>query len=178
MVPVDTDVAVSDEVAVATIWSLRQVANRVLNWSQYRIGRLLQTLVTNDGSPRAEVLARVSNTAQQAELSLRQSIARECAADSCALCTTTTRHEDEGQSGTTPYPCEVMHATGTQGTMGNTGSWELQEPREPWEPKEPREPRETWEPGKYRNLRNSRNQGNHGNLGTIVTQGTMGNTGT
>ena len=101
VVPVDTDVAVSDEVAVATIRSLRQVANRVSNWSQYRIGRLPQTLVTNecnDGSPRAEVLARVSNAAQQAESSLRQSIARECAADSCALCTATTRHEYEGQS--------------------------------------------------------------------------------
>ena len=72
VVPVDTDVAVSDEVAVATIWSLRQVANRVSNWSQYRIGRLLQTLVTNDGSPRAEVLAHVCNTTQ-AELSLCQS---------------------------------------------------------------------------------------------------------
>ena len=33
-----------------------------------------------------------------------------CAADSCALCTATTRHEDEGQSGTTPYPCEVVQA--------------------------------------------------------------------
>ena len=44
VVPVDTDVAVSDEVAVATIRSLRQVANRVSNWSQYRIGRLLQML--------------------------------------------------------------------------------------------------------------------------------------
>ena len=65
VVPVDTDVAVSDEVAVATIRSLRQVANRVSNWSQYRIGRMLQTLVTNDGSPRAEVLARVSNAAQR-----------------------------------------------------------------------------------------------------------------
>ena len=38
VVPVDTDVAVSDEVAVATIRSLRQVANRVSNWSQYRMG--------------------------------------------------------------------------------------------------------------------------------------------
>ena len=55
-------------------------------------------------------MARVSNTAQQAELSLRQSIARECAADSCALCTATTRHEEEGQSGTMPYPCEVVQA--------------------------------------------------------------------
>ena len=110
MVPVDTDVAVSDKVAIATIWFLRQVANRVSNWSQYRIGRLLRTLVTNDCSPRAEVLARVSNAAQQAESSLRQSIARECAADSCALCTATTRHEDEGQSGTTPYLCEVVQA--------------------------------------------------------------------
>ena len=109
VVPVDTDMAVSDKVAVATIRSLRQVANRVSNWSQYRIGRLLQTLVINDGSPRAEVLAGVSNAAQ-AESSLRQSIARECAADSCALCTATTRHEDEGQSGTTPYPCEVVQA--------------------------------------------------------------------
>ena len=97
VVPVDTDVAVSDEVAVTTIRSLRQVANRVSNWSQYRIGRLLQTLVTNVGSPRAEVLARVSNAAQQAESLLRHSIARECAADSCALCTATTRHEDEGK---------------------------------------------------------------------------------
>ena len=35
VVPVDTDVAVSDKVAVTTIRSLRQVANRVLNWSQY-----------------------------------------------------------------------------------------------------------------------------------------------
>ena len=79
MVPVDTDVAVSDEVAVATIRSLRQVAERVSNWSQYR---MLQMLVTNDGSPRAEVLVRVSTTAQQAEMSLCQSIARECATDS------------------------------------------------------------------------------------------------
>ena len=101
--------AVSDKVAVATIRSLRQVANRVSNWSQYQIGRLLQTLVTNDGLPRVEVLARVSNSTQ-AESSLRQSIARECAADSCALCTATTRHEDEGQSGTMPYPCEVVQA--------------------------------------------------------------------
>ena len=75
-----------------------------------KLGGCLQTLVTNDGSPRAEVLARVSNAAQQAESSLCHGIARECAADSCALCTATTRHEDEGQSGTTPYPCEVVQA--------------------------------------------------------------------
>ena len=62
------------------------------------------------GSPRVEVLAHVSNTAQQAELSPRQSIARECAADSCTLCTTTTRHEHAGQSVTMPYPCEVVQA--------------------------------------------------------------------
>ena len=66
--------------------------------------------MTNHGSPRAEVLARVNNAAQQAQLSIRQSIARECAADLCTLCTATTRHEDEGQSGTMPYPCEVVQA--------------------------------------------------------------------
>ena len=47
---------------------------------------------------------------KEAESLLRQSIARECATDSCALCTATTRHKDEGQSGTTPYPCEVVQA--------------------------------------------------------------------
>ena len=64
--------------------------------------------MTNDGSPRAEVLAHVSNAEQQAESSIRLSIAMECAAYLCALCIVIPRHEDDWKSGSTTYLCKVV----------------------------------------------------------------------
>ena len=54
------------------------------------------------------MLARVSNTVQQAELSLHQSIAGEGATNSCALHNATPWHEGEGQSGAVLYPCKIV----------------------------------------------------------------------